>query len=491
MEKPRWLSILRHLTRFDQHKLPEIFNTQATFGEFAHLVEQEGLATAQQKIRPLLRKQLQTLVQEQTSLPLSPEFWYEIADVDGQKTVADPDYPSTPDVVERAKKGWQYADEQGFYDEIVERYRLEYEQMKTLIEEHILQDPLLALPTLQQLSELGQPQEFIIHGQKRTGYAGRYYALAMPASTVHKGGHSYFNLYRVVAVQEHDNWQWYVQTQGYFHQLSRKVQSEQLLSLDQPDTFTNTTEAAMMTRIIQLAAERKLDPISTLLAIGKSMGDTSLADRADEAVKTSLVQRQQIEQGIEAMVQVFSLELKKSDSGQKQRLKTFFEAIANPLILGKTVPATAIVHSYQQTLAQGQDRTQYLTSLLNVIPSLVNRAGGWTICGTLSAGGFMVKGSALKLNGFGGLKIPDGCMLCPACHHVSTNGNICSSCGFRRGMKLPSASLIKTERLSRPRTRSKPRPALDRNPSGRIVHPSHLLQFGPAQTVGLQHLFKV
>lgn len=469
-------------------QVPKIFDLVPLLHDFQELVQQVGIKVARLKMKLLLEKQLLTLVQEQVALPLSPRMVYEVVEDEEGFHVLDRDYPISPDIVHRSQeiveifgKKLQLDPNNKVLQLFHDRFSLELDQVVQLVEV-LSKDQLFSLPFIQHLSHPFH-QHIEIHGKLRNCVVSNWYALVMPATEVHAGNQSYFNIYRVVFdIQTH---KYYVETQGYLHGLSRKTQSQKLLNIDQERRFTSLDEEEMMMQIIQLSEEKNdVDPESLLLNIGSHAGDRFLPLRLLLAKRRQKKQLRDIESSVEAILNVFEQEWEKHDVHQSERLEYFFEAIANPLLFQKRVFGKEIVKAYNT--ARHSDgkvhREAFLGSLLRFIPSLAWKAGGWSICGGLSAGGLMTPGQAISMaHGFGGLSKFDNCLTCPSCGNFSTNGNTCTHCGYGRGELIPQ-----------------PRSTASGRENSDLSRTSHTVQktkpgtffdwFHPAESVGIQGL---
>lgn len=436
-----------------ESEIPQVFNLSHVLNDFRESERTLGREETVKKFRELLEKQLITFIQEQVVFPLSPRLLYKVVFDEQGIQVLDEDYPTQPDIVKRAEEGWLFAAGKGKhgnmrsarYAEIfVQRYLREYQQTKLLVENYLAEDPLLSLPFLKKLAEETSPMSFVdAQGQPQAAFTSPWYALAMPASAAHKGGGSYFNVYRLVAISNagSDEVTYLVETQGYYHRLGWKKQVKQLLNIDQTDQFDldHFDEEQIMMRIIRLSEEKNnISADQLLIKIGVQAGDRMLPMRIFFAQRRQKKQEQSIDESIQAILEVLDNEKTLlTDKNQEDRLKIFFEAIGNPLLLNKNVPGKEIVRQYKDVLLKTGDRSSFILSLAGVIPSILTRVGGFGACGMLSAGGLFnpAQGGA---NGFGGLMDlhKDGCMTCPRCHQVSFNPLKCTNCSFERGMSL-------------------------------------------------------
>lgn len=484
-ERESLLRLVEQKSQVDETKVPQAFDLRPVYEEFAQTVKAEGILQARKWLTEILAKQLKALIQEQVTLPLSPEDEYEIVfDEYGKMIVSDPDYPQEPDIVKRAWLGLEYAESQGFYKEIVERYLLEAQQTALLVDT-LAKDPILSLPIINKLAEL-KNQEFV----------SPWYTLVMPSSAVHQGNKSYFNVYRIVAKVEYGQWKFVVQTQGYYNSLSWNSSAKNLLNKDQDTDFSPQTEQEMMLHIGKLPEKyNHYESAELLTKLGVQAGEWTLPLRIATANRRFRKQQQDIQQAVETIIEVFELELKKPNSQEKWgRLKIFFEAIGNPLLLNKPVPKSAIIDSVKNGLMVHGNRDKYVTGLLGSIPSLANRVGGTFICGSLSAGGLTQHVSAANVNGFGGMNVmgKDNCMTCPSCHQISNTLGTCSICKFKKGMNpvaYAQEQLARSQALSaQPVKTTKSRSSFtifDIFSPKETVSVSHLLEFGPKKSISV------
>ncbi len=500
-----------------ESEIPQVFNLSHLLEDFKKAVDLLGKEKAIEKFVPLLRKQLLTLIQEQVILPLSPRFLYEVEQKEeGGIQVLDPDYPSQPDIVERAKEGWLFAAGKGKHGEqsgaryaevFVQRYLLEFLQTQKLVNEHLAQDPLLSLPLLQKLATSAESVQISDRkGNLQEGFTSPWYALAMPRSEAHAGGGSYFNVYRLVAFPQSnsDEVKYVVESQGYYHRIGWRAQAHKLLNIDQVDTFhlDQFDEEATMMRIIQLSEDKNnLGPEELLVKLGVQAGDWLLPRRIRRARKRQDQQAKSIDSSIHAILEIFQREFTHAPSiTQDTNLKIFFEALANPLLLNKNVPGEEVVKKFDEVLVKTGDRVAFLGSLANVIPTIFTRVGGWGICGALSAGGGLVKNGA---NGFGGLHPGlgiDTCQVCPNCQHLSTNSNRCTHCSYKRGQPL---SAISDKRINYSQTSHSPKisnqtksevsflPSFQILSRGNTTKIDSLWQMGPTNPVSGQSVFQL
>lgn len=433
----------------DETKIPQAFDMRPLFEEFVGIANSESLEKAKDWLEKVLPVQLKTLIQEQIFQPLSPSDLYEIELRSNTLSILDKKYPQNPDIVQRAFKSVEYATQQGFYQEIIDRYLLEAQQMQLLVET-LSKNPLFSKPLIDQLAQTETFQTLEIENQQLPALVSNWYTLAMPSSAVHAGNRSYLNIYRIVAIKKNDDWKYFLQTQGYFHSHDWKTQVK-LVQKDDRRKKKLATEKELMLHIGQLPAEyNRSNSKQVLTALGIQSGDLLLPIKIWKAKKRQLQQQQQIENATQAILVIFEKELVSNSSSDRwPRLQHFFEAIANPLLWNRSIPTAEIVRQYQEILLPTNDRVKFLTSLLGSIPTIANRTGGFFICGSLSAGGLAKNMSAANVNGFG---LPPGemdhCMQCPACGQLSTSGNVCSNCHYRRGQQLPTQKNFMNEEKS-------------------------------------------
>lgn len=422
-----------------EHQIPTVFDLSFLFHDYKIAVETLGQDVADKKFETLLDQQLRTLVQEIVFQPLTPNFFYKLVKQDdGNIQVIDEAYPQNPDIVKRANPEEWYKPSAALHREtpfaklFLDRFTLEYEQIKSLVNDHIAKDPLLALVTIDQLAQYTSPIQVQLEGGKTVeGYVSNWYANGMPATKVHKGGGSYFNIYRIVAVpKEDDTVEHFIQKQGYYHKLKWKTQAEQLMNIDQVEKYIPQNEQEFMMRTILLNQRRNYEnPEDTLIEIGLEVGDKKLPKRIKKARQRQLEQEEAIRNSISGILSIFKLELDKPQTeAQKQRFKAGFEAFISALYFKKHVPNEKVVESYENVLQKGLGRDAFVASLLNSMPSLMWEVQTWAGCGLATFGGVVQNG----LDGLGGLnfKLEKGQHICPHCCGVSSSLDKCSSCGF-------------------------------------------------------------
>lgn len=441
-------------------QIPEIFNLGNVYADFRLTVNKVGLEEAKKLFRPLLKKQLTSFAGEVKRHTITPQYLYKLNILEnGRIEVIDDDYPQTPNIVDRANPYlWYGLDETAGKDALytkatfaqifIDRYLLEYEQIKSLVEKHLATDPLLSFPFIQHLAEMTQTLSLVDpNGNTIEGFTSDWYATGMPATKVHKGGGSYYNIYRIVAVPTDDNhFNYFVQKQGYFHKLSWRRQVQKLLNLDQHDRFTPENEAEFMMRIIRLNPRRNIsDPSEVLAQIGEAAGDRKIRKKIALAQESQQKLIQTIYHSQEAILDVFGYEIKQHGSiKQMKNLKYFFEAFGNAIFFDQNIDPAEVVKSYYQTLAAGKSRDAYIKALLPSLPTILQRVTGTFFCGSLSAGGLNASANVLNTpHGYGGL---DKCLTCPACGKEGVTGSKCT-CGFGRGMSL--AAFTKQQKAQR------------------------------------------
>lgn len=429
--------------------IPQLFNLGNVFLEFCETVKKHGIEEAHRLFRILLRKQLFTMIQEMVTQPLTPEFLYRLEKDERGIVVHDDDYPTESNIISRANPyRWYNIDEAQGIEALhrssplarlfIERFVLEYQQIKTLINEHLAHDPILAPGFLHHLAQTTEPQLITLeNGKTIEGFVSNWYATSLPATPVHKGGGSYFNLYRIIAIpNESDEFDFFVQKQGLFHKVKRAIQVSKLLNIDQAVQTYPQTERDILMKIIQLSPSRNNQTgVEVLLeTVGKYVWN--LPKKIEKARVRQQQQETAIKDAIDAIYGVFASELDRPHTpDQFTRLKAFFEGIGNPLYFAKTknLPKEELVKQYHNTLAVGKGRDEFIKAIAGAIPTILQRVGGFAICGSLSAGGLARAGQGLQnVHAFGGLDGQDGCMTCPSCGNASTHPNVCSSCGFTR-----------------------------------------------------------
>ncbi|MEO8581355.1 MAG: hypothetical protein ABI425_02110 [Patescibacteria group bacterium] len=423
-------------------QIPEIFNLGNLFHEYQKTIASYGPRETTERFKTLLRKQLISLIQELVIQPLTPNFLYSLVERVDHIEVNDDDYPQKPNIVNRANpyEWYNLTEEAGtealyamspFAKPFLDRFLLEYEQIKLLVEEYLPKDPLLSLPFIQQLSETTQPITIQLADSKTIeGFVSNWYAMAMPASQVHKGGGSYFNIYRIVAVPtENGNFEYFLQKQGLLHKLNQKRHAHDLLNIDQLEKATPQTEREIMMRIIQLSPHRNKQTPEELFIEVTQKKIPNLKTQIAKARERQESQTVAIEQSIEAILKIFEHELSQPETpDQLVRLKDFFEGIGNPLYFAKDVPQEVLVEKYHSELASGKGRDAFISSLSTAIPTILQRVAGSFFCGSMSAGGLIAKAGGA--HGFGGIKI-DSCTTCPNCGSSGIVGPLCN-CGFGR-----------------------------------------------------------
>lgn len=471
-------------------QIPEVFNLGNLFAEYRETLKKLDEKEADQIFAILIRKQLAAFIQETVEQPLTTRVLYQLKkEADGGVTVNDHDYPQNPNIVKRANPRIWYklaedADIQQLYKAspfaqiFLDRYLLEYEQIKLLVDNYLANDPVLSLPYLQHLSESTQPMSIQLDkGKTIEGFVSNWYAMAMPSTKVHAGKSSYFNMYRIVAVPSGDSFEYFVQKQGLLHKIKQKTQVKELLNLDQVKKTFPQTERDIMLKIIQLHSSRnRTDPQEVITEIGTQYA-RGLLRKINKAKVRQQNQINAIEGSIKAILSIFKDELKNpSTPDQLERLKIFFEGIGNPLYFNKNVPEDVLVKKYREILAHGKGRELFIASLVPSIPSILWRASGTVICGSFSMGGL----AGNSINGFGGLK--DTCMTCPGCGRLSTNPNICDFCNFTR------AGYSSPHRSSSHSHTHKPKVASTLGPHHKELPPAPLLQLTPKRTVGANYV---
>ncbi|HYD34879.1 MAG TPA: hypothetical protein VD999_02330 [Vitreimonas sp.] len=406
----------------------QAFNMSHLFDEFETLVKKHGVEAAKVALGPQLEKQLRTFHQEFIVHPFTITDYYDVIwDAAGSFTVEDPDYPLRPDVVGRAKYGWENAIKIGAPDSTIERYRLEYEQIKKLIAEVLPTDPVLAPPLLASLAEnLPVIDMTLPDGQKTTGVVGNWHALAMPPHQVHGGKDSFLNIYRVIAVPStvkdkysHDGWRYVIETKGYLHSLDWQTQVDTFLNLDQTDHFSPTNEMAFMMRILTLGEDwsrdrknnlKASDPRDVLFGLGALAGDTELFARVAKADHRQAKQNQDLLTARQAILAIFVKELLATPFGRAERLQKAFGAIGNAIGWQVTVPGKEIADKYD-ILTKGGSADTYYRALSGALPTIGKRIMGVIPCGDFDFGGFVEHGMG---KGSSGLfeRLPNG-ELCP------------------------------------------------------------------------------
>lgn len=427
-----------------ESQIPKMFDLLPLFEDFQKLVEEKGLPTAKELMKALIVKQIKTLIQEGVRQPFSPADLYEVHKVsDNLIELIDPDYPIAPNIIERSRRFKDHEIMKGVHHVFTDRYELEYQQIKQLVEA-LSQDTLLTLATVDLLSQQTSEKQVEIHGQIQPAVVSQWYALEMPATDVHPGNEGFFNVYRLVKTQDQNI---YVQTQGYLHKLSTKRAVKRLLFKDQKTDHLPQTEQEIMSVITKLDAKRnRFSSDELLIRMGIQAGDLLLPLRIFFARRRQHQQEQPIIRTAKAIIEVLEQELDPAldPHTRKQRLSHVFEAFAHPLMTRREVAPEESVRQYEKILKKGGNRDAFIRAMAPSIPGILKAFPGWTACGFLSVGGSagqaLSPGQAqLAAHSFGGLEKSEVCLprRCGGCGNtnIPDNATVCPKCFWAPGMK--------------------------------------------------------